>query len=149
MFRTLAIGYLQSRKGISLLVVSLLLSLMQHFVLPLLDKSLPAVNILLSIIGPLILGTCVGLFYLQTAPALGTLKLMGSSSRMCICLFMGYATLMILPVALLPAALHSLFTWSMAPITMTITCTSITIILPIPILLSHLISSPIRLLHAH
>lgn len=148
MFRTLAIGYLQSRKGMSLFVVSLLLSLMQHFVLPLLDQSLPAVNILLSIIGTLILSTCVGLFYLQTASALGTLKLMGSSSRMCIRLFMGYATLLILPPGLLPAALHSLFAWSMTPITMTITCTSIAIILPIPILLSHLVGSPIRLLSA-
>lgn len=142
----LAYRYFQSRKGISLFAVSLLMSLMLHFVTPLLDQSLPATHVLLAIIGTMILCTCVGLYYLQAAPAIGTLKLMGTSAWMCIRLFMGYAALLILTPALLPAILHSLFAWSVGPIIMTIICTSLALILPVPILLCHLIGTPIRLL---
>jgi hypothetical protein len=148
MFRMLAYRYFQSRKGISLFAVSLMMSLMLHFVTPLLDQSLPATHVLLAIIGTMILCVCVGLYYLQAAPAIGTLKLMGTSAWMCLRLFMGYTAFLTLAIALFPAILHSLFAWSFRPMITTMTCVGIAIILPVPVLLSHCVGSPIRLLPA-
>ncbi|MFG0250180.1 MAG: hypothetical protein ACF8OB_14930 [Phycisphaeraceae bacterium JB051] len=149
MFRTLTQRYIQSHKGILLGVVSLMLSLMQHFVLPLLDQQLPAINILVSTIGILILCTCISLFYLQAAPTIGTLKLMGARTRSCMYLFVGYTALLTLAGALIPAMLHSLFAWSIQPILLTLISVIIPILLASPILLSHFWGSPIRLIPSH
>ena len=133
MFRTLIYRYVESRKGIALFVSSLVYSLLLHFVVPLF--SILALKPLIIFVAVLVLSVTIALFFLQVSPTICTLRLLGAGQFLCTGFFITYSGLLLLAGALLPAILHSLFSVSWHPLTTTLTCLAIAVILAVPVLL--------------